>query len=652
MTQDALDSLSVTTLRMLAVDAVEQAKSGHPGLPLGAAPMAYVLWTRIMRHNPANPHWLGRDRFILSAGHGSALLYALLHLTGYDLPLEQVKQFRQWQSLTPGHPEYGHTPGVEATTGPLGQGVAMGVGMALAQRKMARQLPEMAPLLDHHIYGIVSDGDLMEGVASEAISLAGHLGLGRLIYLYDDNGITIEGGTELAFTEDVAGRLTACGWQVLQVDNGEELAAIEQAVRQAQEEKQRPSLILVRTVIGHGSPKAGKASVHGSPLIGEEMAKTRAHYQWPEERFHIPEEARARFARVGQQGGQLEIAWRGALAELARSHPRQVELFQQRFSGNLPGDWDEALLGLAFPDKPIATRAASGLALNAIAKGLPALMGGSADLAPSNNTWIDGGGERNLQFGVREHAMAAICNGMALYGGVVPYCATFLVFSDYLRPAVRLSALMGLKVIYILTHDSIAVGEDGPTHQPVEHVASLRTMPNLVVVRPADATETAAAWRIAVERRGPTALILSRQNLPVLDATPQQVARGAYVARACAGTPELLLLATGSELHLALATARVLTERGRRVQVVSMPSWELFAAQDAAYRQTVLPGAVKARLAMEAGVSFGWHRWVGEAGAILSVDGFGASAPEKKVMAEYGFTLENAVARAEALLQG
>ncbi|NGZ29272.1 MAG: transketolase [Magnetococcales bacterium] len=651
MTVTSLDTLSVTTLRMLAVDAVEQAKSGHPGLPLGAAPMAYVLWSRIMRHNPTNPQWVGRDRFILSAGHGSALLYSLLHLFGYDLSLEDVKQFRQWHSKTPGHPEYGHTPGVEATTGPLGQGVAMGVGMALAQQKVAEHFKDnLDALLDHHVYAIVSDGDLMEGVAYEAVSLAGHLGLGRLIYLYDDNGITIEGDTGLAFTEEVAARFAACHWQVLQVADGNDLDAIEQAVQEAKQESRRPSLIMVKTRIGYGSPKEGKASVHGSPILGEDMVATRRHYQWPEERFHIPQQVRDHLAAVAERGGQQEQAWRGKLAEMARSHPRQVELFQQRFAGVLPGDWDEQLLALSYPDKPVATRAASGIALNAIAKGLPALLGGSADLAPSNNTWIDNGGERNIHFGIREHAMAAICNGMALYGGVVPFCATFLVFSDYLRPAVRLSALMGLRVIYILTHDSIAVGEDGPTHQPVEHVASLRIIPNLVVLRPADATETAAAWRVAIERQGPTALILSRQNLPVLKSTPSQVNRGGYILHGGEETPDILLLATGSEVHLALAAATELEKRGRKVRVVSMPSWELFAQQDQSYRQQVLPSQVKARLALEAGTSFGWHRWVGEAGAILAVDRFGASAPEKRVMSEYGFNLDNAVAMAESLL--
>lgn len=651
-----LDSLCVTTLRMLAADAVEQADSGHPGLPLGAAPMAYVLWHRIMRHNPTNPLWPDRDRFILSPGHGSALLYGLLHLSGYDLSLEEVKQFRQWGSRTPGHPEQGLTPGVEATTGPLGQGFAMGVGMAMAERHLAKQFNQAGfePLVDHYTYAIVSDGDLMEGITSEAASLAGHQGLGKLIYLYDDNRISIEGPTSLTFTEDVAARFAAYQWQVIRVEEGEDLESIEAALRQAQEDTARPSLILVRTHIGFGSPKADAASAHGAPLGREAMKSTRQFFQWPETPFHIPQEARDHFRTLVPRGEAAEAAWSARLALLRQHFPEEMDRFQAQTAGLLPVGWDQALATLDVGGQAKATRVTSGLALNALAPHLPALMGGSADLAPSNNTWLRTEVARNIHFGVREHAMAALCNGMALHRGILPFCGTFLVFSDYMRGAIRLSAMMNLHVVYVLTHDSIAVGEDGPTHQPVEHLAALRAIPNLIVLRPADGWETIAAWRLAVVLKRPVALILSRQNLPPLPAEPATtgVARGAYILADCEGEPELILLASGAEVHLALAAHAALAQQAvSRVRVVSIPSWELFAGQSADYQQQVLPTHVKCRLAVEAGSSMGWHRWVGDQGAMVTLDRFGVSAPGDQVLKNLGFSVENIVQTARNLLQ-
>ena len=657
MTQ-SLDRLSLSTVRMLAADAVEQAKSGHPGMPLGAAPMAYVLWTRFLRHNPADPAWPDRDRFILSAGHGSALLYALLHLTGYDLPLEEVKNFRQWGSRTPGHPEYGHTPGVEVTTGPLGQGFAMGVGMALAEQRLAREFnrPGLPPVVDHWTYAIVSDGDLMEGVASEATSLAGHLGLGRMVYLYDDNRITIDGGTDISFSENVQLRFEACNWQVLRVDDGEDLAAIEQAIQAGREESLRPTLIMVRTRIGHGSPKAGTSTIHGTPL-GPDMAATRRFYDWPETPFHIPAEALGHLRTALDRGRERQTAWQQRLADLDSRFPGEAELFHARMRGELPRGWDSGLAELDWGGKGPATRVASGKIMNAIAPHLPAFMGGSADLAASNMTWLDSAVERNIHFGIREHAMAAMVNGMALHGGILPYCATFLVFSDYMRGAMRLSALMGAHVVYVLTHDSIAVGEDGPTHQPVEHVNALRLIPNLLVLRPAEARETVAAWRLAVTTRSPSALILSRQNLPLIEGLTDGeidagVARGGYVLSACDGPPQLILIASGSEVSLALAAKRELAVRGHaRVRVVSMPGRELFERQPADYRDQVLPPGVTTRLAIEAGSTMGWHRWVGDRGAVVGLDRFGASAPGGRVLEEYGFTVDNVVDTALGLLR-
>ena len=652
---ETLDQRCVTTLRMLAVDTVEQANSGHPGMPLGAAPMAYVLWHRVMRHNPTNPLWSNRDRFILSAGHGSALLYGLLHLSGYDLALEELKHFRQWGSRTPGHPEYGMTPGVEATTGPLGQGFAMGVGMAMAERHLAQSFnrQEFLPLVDHHTYAIVSDGDLMEGISSEAASLAGHLCLGKLIYLYDDNRITIEGSTDLTFSENVAARFESYQWQVIKVEDGEDLDAIEKALLQAQNEDERPSLIMVHTHIGFGSAKADSSAAHGAPLGREDIVTARQFFQWPDSSFHVPQEVQDHFRRIIAQGQEQESEWSALLEAFHSRFPEDVERFRAQMAGLLPDGWEQKLVALDFDGKAKATRVASGLAMNAIADRLPALLGGSADLAPSNNTWLQVAEERNIHFGVREHAMAAICNGMALHKGLIPFCATFLVFSDYMRGAIRLAAIMGVHAVYVLTHDSVAVGEDGPTHQPVEHIASLRSIPNLLVLRPADAFETVAAWYQAIMLQRPVAMILSRQGLPLLSAEKASigVAKGAYVLAESEGEPQLILLATGAEVHLVLAARTALATQGiQRVRVISMPSWELFNEQPRAYREQLLPPHVKARLAVEAGSSMGWHRWVGDQGAILALDHFGASAPGDRVLQEYGFSVDNVVKMALALL--
>ncbi len=660
-----LDQLCINTIRMLAVDMVEAANSGHPGMPLGAATMAYVLWQKFLRHNPKNPHWADRDRFVLSAGHGSALLYALLHLTGYDLPLAELKNFRQWGSKTPGHPEYPHVPGVEATTGPLGHGLAMGVGMALAERFLAGQFNRPGhELIDHYTYAIVSDGDLMEGVASEAASLAGTLGLGKLIYLYDDNKITIEGATDLAFSEDAGKRFAAYGWQVLPVDDGDDVQAIETAIEAARADREHPSLIVLRTHIGCGSPKQDSASAHGEPLGAEAARATRECFAWPDEPFHIPAEASACLRQAQERGARQEQAWQERLAAYAQEHPELAKTYARQLKGLLPADWRQALPVFSAADKPVATRVASGKVLNALAQVIPNLVGGSADLAPSTKTLIAGSGDmrqkgadcgRNIHFGVREHGMGAVVNGMALHGGVIPYAATFFVFSDFMRPALRLSALMGLKALFIFTHDSLAVGEDGPTHQPVEQLMSLRLMPGFTVMRPAEANETAQCWALALERNSPTALVLTRQNLPILDLerypVAQGVAKGAYVLSEAGGQPQLILLATGSEVSLACAAQEKLQAAGVASRVVSMPSWEIFAEQEQAYRDAVLPPALKTRLAIEAGATLGWERWVGGQGAVIGVDRFGASAPGGRVLKEYGLSVENVVNRALDLLK-
>ncbi|MBU2550330.1 MAG: transketolase [Proteobacteria bacterium] len=662
--QETLDRLCINTIRMLAVDMVEAANSGHPGMPLGAAPMAYVLWTRFLKHNPANPAWFNRDRFILSAGHGSALLYALLHLTGYDLPLDELKNFRQWESRTPGHPEYGLTPGVEATTGPLGQGFAMGTGMALAELFLADQFnkPDF-DLVDHYTYAIVSDGDLMEGVASEAASLAGTMGLSKLVYLYDDNHISIEGSTDLAFREDVRRRFEAYGWQVIRVADGNDPESIATAIENARADHEHPSLIMVRTHIGCCSPKEDTASVHGEPLGPEATRQTRENLGWPlDSAFHIPPEALDHFRQALVEGEAGEKEWLDLLAAYRREHPEEAARFDGQVKGELPTDWDADLPVFSAEEK-IATRAASGKVLNALAGRLPHMIGGSADLAPSNKTLISGSGDlglgqsggRNIHFGVREHAMGAMVNGMALHGGVIPYGGTFFVFSDYMRPALRLAALMNVPSIFIFTHESIGVGEDGPTHQPVEHLVSLRAIPRMTVIRPADGNETAEAWKYAVQSRGPVALLLTRQKVPNLDAAKYPVAdglpRGAYVLSDCQGTPDLILIGTGSELNLAMAAAEKLSAEGRKVRVVSMPSWELFASTSEAYQASVLPPEVKARLAVEAGSSLGWRTWVGDRGNVIGLDHFGASAPGGQIMDRLGFNVDNVVARAKAVLE-
>jgi transketolase len=680
--QNQNDALCVNTIRMLSVDAVEKAKSGHPGAPMGLAPVAYVLWTRFLRHNPKNPSWPDRDRFVLSAGHGSMLLYSMLHLTGYDLPLDQIKQFRQWESLTPGHPERELTPGVEVTTGPLGQGFGNGVGMAIAEAYLAARYNRPGfEIINHFTYGIVSDGDLMEGVAAEAASIAGHLKLGKLVYLYDDNRISLAASTDLTFTEDVGKRFDAYGWHTQSVEDGNDIDAIERALRAAQSETSRPSLILIRTHIGYGSPgKQDSFEAHGSPLGAEETKLTKQKLGWPPEPFALPEEALARFREAITQGQKSEADWSERFAAYRREFPESGRELEQALRGELPAGWDTAIPEFPADPKGLATRAASGKILNAIAPKLPGLIGGSADLNPSTFTalqnlgdfenpegdfsksqGLSGGGcsyaGRNLHFGVREHGMGAAINGMAAHGGIIPFGSTFLIFSDYLRPSMRLAALMELGVIYVFTHDSIGLGEDGPTHQPIEQLAALRAIPRLVLIRPGDANETAVAWRVAIETRDrPVALALSRQNVPTLDRTKYTAAagvrRGAYVlADPPQGTPDLVLIGTGSELSLVVAAREKLLERKINVRVVSMPSWELFDAQPQDYRQFVLPPDMRRRLAVEAALPLGWHRYVGDGGDVLAVERFGASAPGNVVMEKFGFTVDHVVERAQALLR-
>ena len=664
-TTEALDQLCVNTIRTLSMDGVQKANSGHPGLPMGTADIAYILWTRFLKHNPTNPDWPDRDRFVLSGGHGSMLLYSLLHLTGYDLSLEDLKNFRQWGSRTPGHPEYGLTPGVEMTTGPLGQGFATGVGMAVAERFLAETFNRPGyPIVDHFTYAIVTDGDLMEGISHEAASLAGHLGLGKLIYFYDDNHISIDGPTELAFTEDRCARFEAYGWHVQQVD-GHHREAIARAIRAAQAETDRPSLIACRTHIAYGSPnKQDTAGAHGSPLGEEEVRLTKEKMGWPPDaQFLIPDEASAHFRGAVSQGQAREVEWRDLFDRYAAAYPDLAGLWQQVWSGELPSGWQEALPVFGPDDGPLATRSASGKALNAIASALPTLIGGSADLTPSNNTelksypWLDTKqfAGRNIHFGVREHAMAAILNGLALHGGVIPYGGTFLVFSDYMRPSIRLAALMELPVIYVFTHDSVALGEDGPTHQPVEHIAALRVIPNLIVMRPADAAETAEAWRVALaHREGPVALLLTRQKLPILDrnvvAPVDGLRRGAYVLADTDGTPDLILIGSGSEVHLALDVRERLARQGIQARVVNMACWELFEQQPPEYQAEVLPPEVTARLAVEAASPMGWERYVGTQGDVVGINRFGASAPYEVIFEQFGFTGENVTLRALALL--
>jgi transketolase len=681
-----LDDLCINTIRTLSIDAVEKANSGHPGLPMGAAPMAYVLWTRHMRYDPAHPDWSNRDRFVLSAGHGSALLYSLLYLTGYPLTLDDLKNFRQWGSKTPGHPERGITPGVDVTTGPLGQGFGNAVGMAMAERWLAATFNRPGQeIVDHRTYVIASDGDMMEGVSAEAASLAGDLQLGRLIVLYDANQVTLSATTNITFREDVGARFAAYGWQVQEID-GMDVAAVDAALTNARADERRPSLILARTHIGFGSPnKVDSFKAHGEPLGKDEVRLTKRAYGWPEDaQFLVPDEARREFDKVGARGARSRAEWQKMMDAYRAAHPEVARDFDRAMAGELAPQWDARLPVFTSANGEMATRDASAAAIQVIAESVPNLVGGSADLDPSTRTMMKDKGDfqsgsvpkdgqtpptqgasggvwgyagRNIHFGIREHAMAAVQNGMAHHGGVLPYGATFLTFSDYMRPAIRLAAVSDAHVIYVWTHDSIALGEDGPTHQPVEQIASLRAMPNMLVIRPADANETIEAWRIAVRHTGgPVGLVLTRQKLPVLDRATlgpaAATARGAYVLADAQpeAVPELILIATGSEVSLALQAHRQLSGESLRSRVVSMPSWELFEAQPKEYRDSVLPAAVTARVSVEAASPFGWERWVGPAGAIIGVDHFGASAPGPEMMTQYGFTVEHVLAVARRVL--
>lgn len=662
----SIEEKSINTIKFLSVDGVQNANSGHPGLPLGCSGIAYALWMRILKYNPENPKWFDRDRFVLSGGHGSMLLYSMLHLTGYDISMEALKSFRQWGSITPGHPEYGLTPGVEVTTGPLGQGFANGIGMAIAEAHLAAEFNQPGhSIINHYVYSIVTDGDLMEGLASEAASLAGHLKLGKLIYFYDDNRISIDGSTELAFTEDRAKRFEAYGWHVSHVDDPFDVDALVTAVEKAKADD-RPSLIIVRTTIGHGLPSVeGTEDAHGSPPGWGEIEVAKKNAGWPvEEKFYIPEDVRKHFLTKREAGRLSEEAWDKKFADYEEAFPELASELKRRINGELPENWENSLPLFPEDEKGMATRAASGKVLNALAQALPELIGGSADLAPSNKTWIsdelafqaDAPEGRNMHFGVREHAMGSIINGMSVHGGLIPYGGTFLVFSDYMRAAIRLSALSEYPSIWVFTHDSIGVGEDGPTHQPVEQAGSLRIIPNLVTIRPSDANETAQAWRYAVQHHGPVALLLSRQKLPTIDRSifseAEGLLKGAYIlADMGQDDPELILMASGSEVDLILRAASNLAAEGVNVRVVSFPSWEIFTKQDLAYREEVLPPNIKARIAVEAGSSMGWDRWVGDLGRIIGIDKFGASAPGNRVMHEYGFTVSNVFDQALDLLK-
>ena len=658
-----LQTLAINTIRTLSIDAVQKANSGHPGLPMGAAPMAYALWTRHMRYNPRNPHWANRDRFILSAGHGSMLIYALLYLTGYDLPLEDIQNFRQWDSRTAGHPEYHFTPGVEATTGPLGQGTANAVGMALAEAFLASYFNRPGyNVVDHYTFALVSDGDLMEGISAEAASLAGHWGLGKLIYLYDDNKITLDGKASMTMTEDVAARYQSYGWHTVEVEDGNNVERIEAAIIEAKGVTDKPSLILVNTTIGYGSPnKAGTSKAHGSPLGADEVRATKEFYGWPQEDFYVPGEALEHFREAVERGAVYEQGWMQMFEAWRGEYPDLAAEWDRAMNGELITGWD-ADIPVYSGEKKIATRNASGEVLNAIAQHVPTMIGGDADLAGSTKTLINGAGntgpnhpaERNIRFGVREHAMGAIVNGLALHGGIIkPYSATFLTFSDYMRPTIRLGALMGIPTVYVFTHDSIGLGEDGPTHQPIEHFAALRAIPDLTFIRPADANETAAAWRLAMLAEKPVALAFSRQDLPILEdgaAVQEKAMRGAYVLDDCEGTPQVILLSTGSEVHIARDAYKTLMNDGVKARVVSMPSWEVFDVQDDEYRESVLPAGVTARVSIEAGVTQGWHKYVGTQGVVIGLDRFGASAPYEVIYEKFGLTPEAVVAAAKGLL--
>lgn len=661
----ALENKAINAIRFLSADGVQQANSGHPGLPMGAAAIAYTLWTRHLKFNPKNPNWFDRDRFVLSGGHGSMLLYSLLYLTGFDLSLDDLKNFRQVGSKTPGHPEYGLTPGVETTTGPLGQGFANGVGMAIAEAHLAAEFnkPDLK-IVDHYTYAIVTDGDLMEGVASEAASLAGHLRLGKLIYFYDDNHISIDGSTDLAFTEDRGKRFEAYHWQVLYVEDGNDVEAIDQAIKKAKADP-RPSLIICRTHIGFGLPTLqDTADAHGKPPGDEELNAAKEKMGWPTEpRFYVPDDVLAFYRQAVDNGADFENNWNNTVEEFKSKNPLLGKEFERRINGLLPEKWEDQLPVFPADKKGMGSRVASGKVLNALANDLPELMGGSADLTPSNNTWIKGGHDfqadspdgRYIRFGVREHAMGAILNGLAVHQGVMPYGASFLVFTDYARPAIRLSALMGLPVKWIFTHDSIGLGEDGPTHQPIEHLASLRAIPNLIDIRPADANEVTEAWRVAVlSKNKPVLMALSRQNLPTFNRdefnSASGLSKGAYILKDYgSGMPKLILLATGSEVELIVAAAQKLADDGVNVRVVSMPSWSLFEAQDQSYRDSVLPPEIKNRVAVEAAASLGWHKWVGQ-GKIIAIDRFGESGPYEEVYEELGLTVDTIYKAARELI--
>jgi transketolase len=666
MGHTSIQSKAINTIKFVSVDGVQTANSGHPGLPMGNAGVAYAVFMKCLKFNPKNPKWFNRDRFILSGGHGSMLAYTMLHLTGYDLSLKDLKTFRQWGSITPGHPEYGMTHGIEVTTGPLGQGFANGVGMAIAEAHLAAEFNRPGhEIVDHYVYAIVTDGDLMEGVASEAASLAGHLKLGKLIYFYDDNRISIDGPTDLAFTEDRAARFTAYGWHVSHVEDPFDVEGLVEAVDMAKADP-RPSIIFVHTTIGHGLPTvAGTADAHGSPPGWDEIEQAKKNAGWPiEPRFYIPDDVRQHFIARGAFGRELEKDWNQRMDAYREGYPDLAAEFERRVKGELPQDWEAAVPNFSPDAKGMATRSASGKVLNALAKVLPELMGGSADLEPSNKTWINNEVDfqadthegRNMHFGVREHAMGAIVNGMAVHGGLIPYGGTFLVFSDYMRGAVRLSALSEYPSIWVFTHDSVGVGEDGPTHQPIEHVTSLRLMPGLITIRPSDANETAQAWRFAVGHDGPVALVLTRQNTSIIDrevyASSEELFKGAYVlADFGEKDPELILMASGSEVDLILKAGESLAAEGVNLRVISFPSWELFAKQDKAYQENVLPSAIKSRLAVEAGTTLGWERWVGNQGRIIGIDQYGASAPGEVVMSEYGLTAAKVIEEALSLLR-
>lgn len=673
-----LEDICINTIRILSADAVQNANSGHPGLPMGAAAMAYTLWHTFLKHNPKDPKWVDRDRFVLSAGHGSMLLYSLLHLTGYDLPLDELKHFRQWGSKTPGHPERGHTPGVEVATGPLGQGVGNGVGMAIAERFLASKYNRPGhTIVDHYTYAIVSDGDLMEGIASEAASLAGHLRLGKLIYLYDTNLISLGGATDLSFTEDVGRRFEAYGWHTRHVTDGNDTADIASAIEEAQADVHRPSLILVRTHIGYGSPhKQDTFHSHGAPLGEDELAATKVALGWPtKDKFYLPEDAVAEFRKAVPKGAEAQATWKKAFDAYKAAYPKEAAEFEMIQAGKLPDNWAADIPKWKAGDKPVATRVTGGETLNALAKNIPNIIGGSADLNPSTNTAMKGlgdfqpsefagpgtagavGGEwgyggHNVAFGVREHAMGSAVNGMAAHGGVIPFSATFFVFSDYMKPAMRLGAIMQIKAIYVFTHDSIGVGEDGPTHEPIEQLAGVRAIPGLTVIRAGDANESADAWSFAIQHNGPTLLVFTRQNLPVLDRSGAKggVSHGGYILADSEGAPDVILIGVGSELSLCVGAQQKLKEAGVKARVVSMPSTNLFDKQDAAYRDSVLPPGVTKRVSVEAGATFGWHKYVGLDGIAIGIDHYGASAPGERIFKEFGFTVENVTSKALALL--